>query len=536
MKLNGLKAAFIAAGLMGVATVMAQVSAIDKQVTVFLKDADLLQATQLLSQQTGLRFVVSPTGEGQTYAKINLSLSEVSAADAIQYICQAAGAYAERDENGVFVIRFGEKRVEATTTNVAVPKKIITRKAFLKRADARDVVETIKSGQGVNPDHVYREMLDMANQLNDRVSPMRHMNTMGVAVPFDGPDSGYDVPYIPTANQRRGGGGGGEGLGGQGGGLGGGGLGGGGLGGQGGGLGGQGGGLGQGGGDFSQLTGGEGLVPDGVESLGYDPSDNSIIFRGTDEAFQELLDLLELFDIAPKQVVVKVEFITTSNSIDKSLGIDWFYERGGVFAGARPGYFARNSDPVFLNYATGNISTRLRTLLASGYGRVVNSPLVRTMNNQLAIVNFTQNTTIFLNQAVVNNNTTTIVSQPSNISITTGLIVRPRINGDNTITMSLTPQISDFGQVRRGPDGQEIPDTLTQFLSVSARVRNGETVALGGLTRKQDTFSESRFPILGDLPIIGQLFRNRNSQETRSELIIFVTPRVVADNESGINP
>ncbi len=522
--MKGLKSTFIAAGLLVAGVVFAQESAIDKQVTVYLKDADLLTATQLLSKQTGLKFVVSPSGERE-YGKINLSLSEVSAAEAIQYICQAAGAHAERDENGVYVIRFGEKReaVKATNTNVAIPAKKLFRKIEMKKADAASVYRLIMTGDSDDPDFAYRDLINSSNGITNGLlnNPMRTAAAESLVRP-------YRETELAAANQRSGGGGGG------GGGLGGGGGGQGGLGG-GGGQGGLGGGQ-NGGGDFGSLQSGQGFMPEGVDRLGYDPTDNSIIFQGTDQAYNDLLDRLQLFDIAPKQVVIKVEYITTSSSLDKSWGIDWFYERGGIFAGARPGVFARNSDPIFLNYATGNISTRLRTLLTSGYGRVVNSPLVRTMNNQLAQVSFVQQTTIFLNQTTVVGNSVVTTSTPQSLSIQTGLNVRPRINNDGTITMTLLPTISEFGQLRRGPDGQEIPDQLSQQLAVVARVKDGQTVALGGLTRKQDTYSQSRFPILGDLPIIGQLFRSRNSQQNSSELIIFVTPKVVDETQSGINP
>jgi len=271
-----------------------------------------------------------------------------------------------------------------------------------------------------------------------------------------------------------------------------------------------------------------------VTRLSYDPSDNSIIFQGTDQAYQELLDLLEIFDVAPQQVIIKVEFITTSNSLDKSLGIDWLYERGSIFAGNRPGSFARSNDPIFINYATGNITTRLRTLLSDGWGRVVNAPLVRTLNNQLASVVTSTATTVFVNTVVNGPGGVTIVPNPQTLTVTSQLIVRPRINGDGTITVGLAPQIQDFGQLRRGPDGQEIPDQLSQAINVVARVKSGQTIALAGLTRKRDNFSQSRIPLLSDLPIIGQLFKGRNSQQSVSELIVFVTPSIVNEDEYGL--
>ncbi len=103
--------------------------------------------------------------------------------------------------------------------------------------------------------------------------------------------------------------------------------------------------------------------------------------------------------------------------------------------------------------------------------------------------------------------------------------------------MFLTPQIQDFGQLRRGPDGSEIPDRLSSSIAVVARVKSGETIALAGLTRKSDQGSESRFPILGDLPIIGQFFRSNTRQKGQQELIVFVTPVIIEDEDlGGIGP
>ncbi|MCB0826546.1 MAG: hypothetical protein KDC26_10180, partial [Armatimonadetes bacterium] len=397
----------------------------------------------------------------------------------------------------------------------------------------RDVLEMIQTGTGYNPDR-YLDDIAIARR---KGMPLSSFGTPNNQINYVGEQSGRsgattelnDLISLPgsAAGQGRVGGGGqlgGVGGGGQLGGVGGGGQ-----------LGGVGGGGQQGGGDFGSLQGGQGLVPQGVTSLGYDPTDNSIIFVGTDEAYQQLIDLLDLFDKAPKQVEIKVQFITTSQGAEKSLGIDWLYERGGIFAGNVPGTFARSGDPIFLNYATGNISTRLRTVLTDGYARTESSPLIRTFNNQTGQVFSSVQTTIFSSSTTITNGIAITNSIATPLTSFTTLVVRPRINGDGTITMSLSPQISSFGARRRDSLGNETPDIITQGLSVAIRVRNGETIALAGITDKRDDFTQSRIPILSELPIIGQLFRGRSTNLTSSEMIVFVTPTIVED-DNGIRP
>lgn len=514
-------------------------------VDIVLRDADLLQATQALTAQTGLQFVLEP---GLNAGKINLSLIGKSPEEAIQYISKAAGVFAERDANGVFIIRANRTTAQATAPAPVVRRPLVVRKIKLRHADPEDVYRMVTEGrpaEEVWSRDIARRFVGFYDPNSSRIGPSTLTVVPGVIpVPtqidrtFAETSNGIQLPG-EAAHQRGavGGGGGGMGMGGQPGGGFGGGIGGqpggGGIGGQPGG-GGLGGGIGAGGGGVGQLVGGEGFVPEGIEQVSYDPTDNSLVVQGTEEAIRELERIIEQFDIAPRQVIVKVEFITTSQSVDRALGIDWLYQRGPMITGNRPGSFARANDPIFLNWSTGNLTTRLRTLLTDGWGRVVNAPLVRTLNNQTATVVSSAQTTIFINNIVSGPGGIIVTPEPTSVTVTSGLSVRPRINGDGTITMMLTPQVQDFGQLRRGPDGQEIPDLLNQAIQVVARVQNGETIALAGFTRKSDNFSQGRFPILSELPIIGQLFRGRNQTQNTSELIVFVTPTIVEEGLFGL--
>lgn len=499
----------------------AQDSALTKRVDINLKDADLLTATQTLTRMTGLQFVIAPTDK--EFMRINLALTGVTAEEVIRYMCQAAGAYAERDENGVFIIRHGAAPAEGgTRPNTGVKPKYSPKKIKLMHADPQVVYEQLTQVFVNDPDQGARLMnrFSMTPTWGTQVMNGPNITVVGAGVYQQGQPLSTANPNPAPMNKEGGNGvvlpgesASRQALGGQPG----------------------GGGIGQGQGNQgnTNLTPGQGLVPEGIEYIGYDPTDNSLVVKGPDEAVRQLQQNIALFDVAPRQVLIKVEFITTSTSVTKALGFDWLYQRGGVTAGNRPGSGARGGDPIFLNYATGNVTARLRTILDTGKGITVSAPLVRTLNNQLAQVQQQIQTTIFINQIINGPGGITTVPQPLPLTVTTQLVVRPRINEDGTITMGLSPQIQDFGQLRRGPNGEEIPDQLSTFLSVVARVKNGETIALAGMTRKSDQGSESRFPILGDLPIIGQFFRSSTRQKGQQELIVFVTPQVIEDEDIG---
>ena len=523
----------VAAATLAFQVAFAQADPLQQKVDVNLKDADLLAALNILTLQTGIQFVIEPSDK--EYHRITLALKGQTAEQAIQYICNSAGAHAMRDENGVFVIKFGkaERAVESEASPLVKAKKPVKWSAIkLMHSDSKDLFDMISKGQYNSPDNIFEEYQRTSggtfsgfakNSIVDLSNPNAYAVPVNQAInaPTTEATNGITLPG-ESSNQRPGGGGGGGGAagGGQ----------------PGGGGGGQ---PGGGGGDGGiNINPGEGLLEgiEGLDRVYYDPTRNEFVVQGTQDAIDALRGIIEMFDKAPEQVLIDVQFVTSSNSLDKSLGIDWLYQRGTIFAGNRPGTFARTNDPIFLNYATGNLQTRLRTLLTEGYGKAVSNPSVRTLNNQRAVFQANVQTTIFVNQVVGTNGGIIITPVPQFMNSNSFLDVRPRINGDRTITMGLSPQISEFGQLRRGPDGTEIPDILTQSVQAVVRLKDGETIAIGGLTRKSDNFSRSKIPVLGDLPIIGQLFQGRNSQQSTQELTIFVTAKIIDEDFLGIGP
>ncbi len=541
-----LTAVMVLVGLTAVPSAFAQNAPEQVLVDLNLKDADMKSAIQVLMSQAGMKIIFEASDE--QFQKVTLNLPKVTAEDALKYICQAAGVYFRKDDNGVYVVSH-KKPAEILPTQPAptpvVPEAKKVYKIRMMHSDAQDVYAQIAYGVVLDPFRGFMEI----NRFKDINNPSRNAMSSSPSVFLQESDSRGGNQYKPMNAQtitnpvaaRNDGasnnvslpgdsagqfGGGGQ-LGGGGGALGGG---------QGGGLGGgqgQGGGLGGGQGQGQTLAAG-GLIPSGITYITFDPNDNSIIVEATEADYQKLLQAVSEFDIAPKQVTVKVEFVTTTSSFSKALGFDWLYSRGTLFTGNTPGTFARAGDPIFLSWQTGNFSTRLRAFLQDGYGRVVASPILRTLNNQPAFVSQGVQTVIFRTViASIGNGQVIQQSEPIQLTVGTQLALRPRINNDGTVTMYLTPSIQQLGQFRTDPQGNQYPDISFQTLAVVARVKSGDTIALAGFTNKSDNGSTSKFPVLGDLPIIGQFFRKTSTEKNFSELLVFVTPTIIEDDDSG---
>lgn len=520
----------------------------DLKVTLNLSEADLAAAVQLLMDQTGAEIVFLPAKE--PYGKINCNLKDKPLDTALQLICMSAGAKVTRRADGVYVIgpareeepvvvEIPAPKVDNLITQPFKPANVRTEKIFLMHSRPRDLVNMIL-GEARTPTP-FEELNDFTNRSfrNPAFNYIQPSIPLGLGYNNSGNwtrEPGAEVRVgapnreneneTTGANQRFGGGGlggGGFGGGGQpGGGLGGGGFGGGGAGQPGGGLGGGGG----------QATAGNPLQPPtpGDESLAIIALDidNSIIIRGRDEDVDYIRRIIRYLDVPPKQVIIKAEFVTVQSSWLNQFGIDWNLSRVNMSTGATG--FADVNAQVFVNYANGSVVADLRAQLSSGVGKIVNAPIITTMNNTPATIIDAIQTTIFTQQILPGpqGGQPIVTTVPIPLTAQTSLSVTPRINNDGTITLVLTPVVADFGQFRRGPIG-EIPDVIQQQVVTVRRLRNGETMVIGGLVRKSERGSQSKVPILGDLPLIGQFFRSRNDNIEENELLIFVTATVVPD-------
>jgi general secretion pathway protein D len=531
---------------------------------VDLVDADLQAAVRMLMAQTGVEIVIEASDK--PYGRINLMLEKRPLDTVLQMICRAAGA-SVRTEGGVYVIGAKDKAPAVETPKSAeqpatpavpqAPKRYRTERIAVQRSRPSEIVNFLTHADISGRGDFLRSM--MFETLGDRkIGYGADINAGGTGrgpgplvndaqppsvVPTGPAASGNDREANQFGGGMRGGGGGmrgggggyggyGGGGGGQfgGGGYGGGGQFGGGRGGFGGGgqLGGGGGQLGGGGGQFGGGGGGNSLVPENIESmLAYD-IDNTIIVRTSDEdALRELKEIIRLLDIAPKQLMIKAEFVEVSQDDVRQFGIDWQLARGNLVAG-NPGFAAGQ---VFMNYATGNVAAQLRATLTEGKGRLVSSPMVTTLNNLPVSLAIGREIPVFITSPTAGGNGVVVLQTDlQTVQAQSGMDVLARINGDDTITLTIAPFVSDISGQVTGPEGTTAPIISYQTIGpITRRVRNGDSIAIAGLVRKNDGTSIKKVPLFGDLPLIGQLFQSREYRVSDSELLVFVTPSILPD-------
>lgn len=273
-------------------------------------------------------------------------------------------------------------------------------------------------------------------------------------------------------------------------------------------------------------SGSRGFVPEGIDLLAGLITDNSIMAQGDPDAIDELRQIIRYIDVAPQQVVIRADLVSVTTSANDQTGFNLTAFLRDFSLNAQTGA-ATAAGGLIIDVVRGNLQAAFASLRSSGKGRVISSPMVRTMNNTPAYVNSYVTTPIFQSQVSQNNNTTVTAVQVTGVQATTGLFVTPRINRDGTITMSITPQLQDITGTVIGPNGETAPIISSTDTTITAQINSGETMVIAGLNKKSVNDSETRIPLLGDIPLIGNLFRNRVKSISDTQMLIFVTPTIV---------
>jgi len=231
-------------------------------------------------------------------------------------------------------------------------------------------------------------------------------------------------------------------------------------------------------------------------------------------------------------LMIKAEFVTVNETEIRSFGINWSVARGALVLNAP--HFAVGE--IAVNYATGNVVAQMLTSLSEDKNRILNAPMVTTMNNVPVGIQFAQyypiltNATTFGQGGNVFQNGTSVQL----ITIASGLQVLPRINSDDTITLNITPYIQSLGQLVTDPQsGNTYPIVNSQSVNVNRRVKNGDMIVIAGLQTKNTINTGRKIPLLGDLPLIGSLFRSVNRTTSGQDILIFVTASILPDPVTG---
>lgn len=264
-----------------------------------------------------------------------------------------------------------------------------------------------------------------------------------------------------------------------------------------------------------------------ADKTGYQGHALSLVLRGKPADLDEAIRVLSMVDVPAKQLVVEARVAEVSPEDMANLGVDWkwdafqFTERpnSGAAAGA-PGPLGFGS---FGRSAFNPIAT-LNLMVTKKQARILASPHISVLNDQDASIFIGE--TIRIRVLATSSATAGATYTVYEIPIGIVLLVRPRVNDDGYITARIHPVVSTLLNV---PDENNLPHTAAREADTTVRVKDGETLVIGGLIQEIDSKTMSKIPLLGDLPLVGQLFRSQSRDHKRTEVLVFVTIRLAKD-------
>ncbi len=304
-----------------------------------------------------------------------------------------------------------------------------------------------------------------------------------------------------------------------------------------------------------------GLIQSGENNLlsdrgnvSIDDRTNTLIIQDVASSLEAIRAMVSKLDIPIRQVMIESRIVNADESFTRDLGVQFGYSKhsnqaaqaggelfaagGGTVPGNRdfgsPTAFNRGADDLLVNLpvagatsgiglAVGKIGSyllqlELSALLAEGHGEDIASPKVITSNQTEAVI---ESGVEIPFQEASSSGATSVSFKKAVLS----LKVTPQITPDNRVLLDLNVTQNTRGS----PDVLGVPPINTKNVSTQVLVDDGETVVLGGVYNHVDRKSSDRVPFFGDLPVLGFLFKKNRVENSRSELLIFVTPKIIKE-------
>jgi general secretion pathway protein D len=289
-----------------------------------------------------------------------------------------------------------------------------------------------------------------------------------------------------------------------------------------------------------------------------DKETNSLIIYADPYAYKSLVETIKYLDIPRKQVFVKALIMEVNTTHDINFGVEWNYAasfnyNNGNNTGAVVGTTASSFINSTTNIPTGallgvigqsitvkqgsttvtfpNMAAFINGMSTDSDVNVISTPQILTMDNKEAEIKVGENvpyvTNVTTDQTNINNSVRTFDYRDVGVS----LKLTPQINQQGDIRLKLVAETSTL--VAGSGDTQLAPTTLKRSTSTTVNIHDGYTMVIGGLIGDTLSLGNSRVPLLGDIPILGYLFKSITRSREKTNLYIFLTPYIVDTNDKA---
>ena len=275
------------------------------------------------------------------------------------------------------------------------------------------------------------------------------------------------------------------------------------------------------------------LGDDGDVRIVADDYNNTLLVYSTPYEYQKIERILNKLDVVATQVLIEASIVEVTLRDDLEYGLEWAFDNnlgggdtgrglldlgGGLQPQAGFSYTITNS--------AGAVKAVLNALAEESLINVISTPSVMVLDNHTASIQVGDQQPIQSQSTVTNggNVQNSITYKDTGVSLT----VTPSVNDGGLVTLDIEQSVTDVGPVDAATRQRSF---LQRAVSSRVAIRSGESVVLGGLIRDNETEGKSGVPVLKDIPLVGALFSTTTVASSRTELLIFITPRVMESDQ-----
>ena len=267
-------------------------------------------------------------------------------------------------------------------------------------------------------------------------------------------------------------------------------------------------------------------------SIVADARNNALIVRSSFKDFRRINDVVRTLDSAPSQVVIEATILEVNINDALQFGVQAFLQKAGLTT--RSSIDGTAQDPGGAGFAAvisevrgeSNVQFVLSALQSATDVKVISSPYLTVTNGGTARLSVgDQVPFVVASQSSSSGGTVTVTQEVSSRDVGVILDVSPNISPTNIVTLDIDQQISSAVNTQTNLGGN--PTISQRSVSSQVNVASGKTVLLGGLIQERSDRGETGVPVASKIPVVGNLFKQTQDTQTRSELLIMITPRVV---------
>ena len=267
-----------------------------------------------------------------------------------------------------------------------------------------------------------------------------------------------------------------------------------------------------------------------------DEENNALIIHAPRKDYRKIENALRQLDIAPTQVLIEASILEVSLTDDLKYGLEWHLENAlgsgwrsasqlnfnasGGIAASQPGFGFTVTNPA------GAVRAVLNTLAEKSLVKVISSPSIMVLDNQTASIHVGDQQPVRSSETITEGGNVSTSIQYKDTGVM--LAVTPSVNAGGMVTMTIKQSVTDVGLVDSATGQRTF---LQREVGSRVAVRSGETVVIGGLIRDNSSQGKNGIPLLMDIPAVGNLFSTTTDNNTRTELLVMMTPRVLSNDQ-----